>query len=376
MAIRPYVKDGVKFFEVYVTGRDLSGGLVQRRKKGITSERKAELTEFELKKEVEAIRKNKPIWTWDKWHAETLKRMRLNRANSTVISFDGQLKKWVTPHWGNRDLVGISPTDVYELTFEKIKEVSEFTRLKILKMIRRVFEMAVVEGLIIKNPTIGITVRVPDTDKKVLTAPEVEILLREGKKLNHHFYEIWALAAMTGMRSGELYALKWSDIDLDGKTISVNKQWTSKNGFGPTKTRECRVVPVREDDLLGFLKELKLKSASQNDFVLPHPIEWTNGEQARVIGDFCEAIGITRIKFHDLRATLITNLLARGTPLPTVMAIVGHSKIDTTNEYLRLAGVTVQNGTDKLGYKLPSSEVGQVLNFKRLGAAGEGEFKL
>ncbi|HMN68674.1 MAG TPA: site-specific integrase [Bdellovibrionales bacterium] len=166
----------------------------------------------------------------------------------------------------------------------------------------------------------------PEVDQKVLTKTEVEIFLQEAKQTTHRFYPVWAMALMTGMRSGELFALKWTDIDFEGRTISVSRQWTNKNGFGPTKTQRSRVVPI-SNALLKFLKELKIKSGNQSEFVLPQMPEWENGEQARITREFCAAIGITPVKFHDLRATFITNLLARGESLARVMAIVGHTRL-------------------------------------------------
>jgi integrase len=82
-----------------------------------------------------------------------------------------------------------------------------------------------------------------------------------------------------------------------------------------------------------------------------------------VTREFCEGIGITPVKFHDLRATFITNLLAQGESLARVMSIVGHSELKTTNSYLRKAGVDVQGGTEKLGYRVPQSESAIVLPF-------------
>ena len=81
-------------------------------------------------------------------------------------------------------------------------------------------------------------------------------------------------------------------------------------------------------------------------------------EQARITREFYAAAGITPVKFHDLRATFITSLLARGESLARVMSIVGHSQIKTTNGYLRKAGVDVQGATEKLGYELPDEVVG------------------
>src|SRR5690606_10977542 len=141
------------------------------------------------------------------------------------------------------------------------------------------------------------------------------------------------------------------------KKISVSKQWTSKTGFIPTKTRRNRIVPIAPD-LLIFLREWRLRCDPEREFVLPHLEEWKHGEQARITRDFCLSIGITPVKFHDLRATFITNLLSRGESLARVMAMVGHTELKTTNAYLRKAGVDVLGGTDKLGYGLAKENEG------------------
>ncbi len=221
--------------------------------------------------------------------------------------------------------------------------------------------MAVEEGILDRNPCLGIQVKVPEVEQEVLSSDEVGIFLREAKATNHRFYPIWTMALMTGMRSGELFALKWSDVDLDARIISVSRQWTNKNGFGPTKTQKNRVVPI-SDDLLKFLKELKLKRVRENDFVLSQLEEWKHGDQAKVTRGFCEAIGVTSVKFHDLRATFITNLLSRGVSLARVMSIVGHREIKTTNGYLRKAGVEVKGATNELGYRIPEIKPAQVLS--------------
>ena len=55
-----------------------------------------------------------------------------------------------------------------------------------------------------------------------------------------------------------------------------------------------------------------------------------------------------------MRATFITNMLAQGEAISTVMKIVGHSRMATTDVYNRLAGVGVKGSTNKLGYRLPN----------------------
>jgi site-specific recombinase XerD len=99
---------------------------------------------------------------------------------------------------------------------------------------------------------------------------------------------------------------------------------------------------------------LKSNGTSNDGYVLPQLREWSNGEQAKIIRDFCASLKITSIKFHDLRATFITNMLAQGVPLVKVMAIVGRRKMETTDIYLRLAGIDIKGSTDALSYSVPS----------------------
>ncbi len=74
------------------------------------------------------------------------------------------------------------------------------------------------------------------------------------------------------------------------------------------------------------------------------------------------------MKFHDLRATFITQMLNNGAPLSKVMAIVGHSSLKTTQGYLRLSGKDVEGVTEELGIKVPKEEsvYENVFNLKKL----------
>lgn len=362
MAITSYIENEKKFFEVYVNGRDTSGGRFQRRKNGIESLRKAQQIEFEFKRELAEFQEKTVPYRWENWFDECMNRMKLEFQPSTVACYQTQLRKWIHPHWTGVDLNTITKSDVYELIFNKCEGMrTQYTRRNVLKMVKRIFQLAVEEGILDRNPCTGINVRVSEVESKVLTNSEVEVFLEEARKAHHRFYPVWLMALMTGMRSGELYALKWTDIDFDSRIISVNKAWNSKCGITPTKTRRTRIVPISED-LLAFLKERKLACASEEDYVLPRLGEWEHGDQAKVTRDFCVGLGITSVKFHDLRATFITNLLARGESLARVMSIVGHTELKTTNGYLRKAGVDVQGGTDKLGYKVPKEQRGRVLS--------------
>jgi integrase len=273
----------------------------------------------------------------------------------------------VTPVWETKDIHALTQDDVRVLIFDQLPEgVTKHTRKTTLKLVRKILQMAVDSQEIAMNPCAGLVVKAPVNDQEVLNKVEVEKLLSEAKVTNHYFYPVWVAALKTGMRSGELNALLWSDVDLEGRMIHVTKSWSSKNGVKSTKNERNRVIPI-SDDFLSFLRERQVKAKPNEPHVLPRLVEWQRGGQAKVIREFCKRIGITSIRFHDLRATFITNMLAQGVPLSKVMAIVGHSQSETTDgyNYNRRAGIDLKGATDQLGYDIPTFDDSQVISIAK-----------
>lgn len=349
MAISKRVIDGKVSYEVFVKIRDNTGKQKAYRKRGFTSEREAKRAEFELRNRLEGYKAKMP---WSKWSEHFLDRYRVEYRNSTFVGYKGFLEKWINPLWSDRFLDEITPSDVHAMVFDSIKDVSSHHRRNILKVIKKAFDVAVQDGILNRNPASGIKVKIAEVSQQVLNRKEIDILLKEAKSVQHRFYPHWCLAILTGMRSGELQALRWSDVDFVNGIISINKSWTRFNGEGPTKSAKNRICPMSAESRR-FLQELKMQTGS-TDHVLPRLWEWEHGCQAQVLRDFCRGIGITPVKFHDLRATFITQMLNNGVALAKVMTIVGHSSISTTQCYLRLSGKDVEGATEALGVEVPT----------------------
>lgn len=365
MAIREEIRDGKKYYTVYVDGTDAKGKRVQLRRRGLSSKREAESVEFELKRKIAALREETPSFTWEEWFKVCMERMRVGYKATTLLNYTAKNDHWILPLWKGRDIRSLTPQDVHDVVYNPAKEASWYTRKSCLKHVKRILTMAFEEGLIQKNPALQVKVKVPQARQAVLSKTEVDVLLSEARKVEHRFYDAWVLAVLTGMRSGELYALKWTDLDFEGDKLHVVRAWNSKNGFGETKSAKHRVVPMAAE-LKRHLLAMKLRYEAEREFVLSHLEEWTGGMQAQVLRSFCEGIGITPVKFHDLRATFITRLLSQGVSLAVVMAIVGHSQIKTTQAYLRLAGLELKGATDRLEIELPSAPAGRQGHQRRL----------
>lgn len=350
MPIKKKVINGKAVYDVFVKGRDSAGKQVGLRRRSIATEREAKSIEYDLITELKGMQTHV---RWSKWVEHFLERYRIEYRNSTYKNYRFNVEKWMNPVWNEKFIDEITPSDVHKLIFEHIKGVSDYTRRGMLKIVRRVFNMAIEEGLLTRNPAIGVRVRAMESNQLVLNSREIEVLLREAKAVQHRFYNHWTLAILTGMRSGELHALKWSDVDFVSGFISISKAWTRYNGEGPTKTAKNRVCPISAE-CRKFLQELKLESG-RSEHVLPRLWEWDQGQQGKVIKDFCGGIGITPVTFHDLRATFITQMLNNGVALSKVMSIVGHSSLKTTQGYLRLSGKDVEGATEGLNVKVPES---------------------
>lgn len=380
--IKQYKHRGKTYYAIQLSFTDKTGKRHQTKfrkdKLGnrITSERKARELETESILRLKANDEDDYYFTtFGEWHTKFLDSIKLTHKRGTIAQYDGDLRKWLHSEFMNRRLKDLKRNHIHTLIFEKLPLLGATpnTQKRILRNVRRILEAAVEEGAIGQNPCSGIRVKSPAPKKLVLNTEEAETLLREARTCCHEFYHVWAFALLTGMRSGEMFGLRWRDIDEVTGNIHVSKQWTNKDGYHSTKSNKNRVLPISPElkVLLGELKQmgpfkasldgLDGSSHSFEDLVLPRISEWKYGNASLVTREFCRRIGITQVKFHDLRATFVTNLLARGVSLAKVMALAGHSKTSTTDEYVRLAGVDVKGSTEMLGYSLPTRNRSQVV---------------
>lgn len=135
----------------------------------------------------------------------------------------------------------------------------------------------------------------------------------------------------TGMRSGELLALTWKDIDLDSKTISINKTYARLGGKdiinNPKTPKSKRKIPI-SDSLCNDIEDYKNKlyDFNSSDRVFHFTKFFLENEMIRI----CKKSGVKRIRVHDLRHSHASLLIELGfTPL-AIAERLGHEKVQTT----------------------------------------------
>jgi integrase len=372
MSVSEYVdpKTGKQLFKVRIRrASSVEVGLeLDKRLKGFKTREAAEKAERKLylvteRELVDAERKG-CLWSTllNEWEIAARggkdifqKQLSPNTVDDYTIIIKTHCKDWMQLH-----ATEVDRTKAWKTLDCVEREVSISRRKRLRTAIETVYRWAILSGRLkdIKSlPTEGFKGNATEEEKmpEILNLGQIRSLLKYARDIGHLWYRHWALALFTGMRSGELYALQWDQVDLENNLIYVHRNWTSKTGFGPTKGRYWRAIPIGNDQVLKLLKELKELSKS-SAFVLHHFECWTRGGQAKILRTFCDGCGVPSIKFHTLRACWATQLIRDKVAPAVVMKMGGWKDADTMQRYIRYAGIEVEGGTASLKL-LPEGEV-------------------
>ena len=158
---------------------------------------------------------------------------------------------------------------------------------------------------------------------------------REWRRINEQDAALFTVAACTGLRLGELVALRWRDADLEGGVLIVSRS-ISAGQETSTKSRRARTVPLAEQ-AIAELRRLRERDhfGSREDYVFCRPDgERLDGSSVRYRFNRAQKEAQVRVRrFHDLRHTF-GSLAIRRFDLVAVKEMMGHSALTTTERYL------------------------------------------
>lgn len=374
MAIKTYQKDGHTCFKIQFTSRSRIAGLMVRlqRDLGAVSHTEAKREYEKLKKEAEAkrIEKERNGLVWRDLLVRFYKDVVLNGPyeNSTSKRDNYNALMMHTKSWLQIPIDQLRPMSM-RLIFNEMekKELSKGRIKSVRSAVNTIFDWARLERIIpahIESPARGVSLPKVETKlQPILNRDEIRLFLKKAREIDHEYYYLWAVAVSTGCRSGELWALRWTDVSFETRMISITKSFSSRLGCDKsTKTKESRQVPINTA-LETLLKELKLKTASTG-YVLPRITSWRRGEASKVLRSFCIAVGIPEITFHSTRACFAVQCLVSGLDVVTTMKLGGWRNVKSFQHYIRLAGVDIQGATDGLDL-IPQHIEGKRLDFAK-----------
>ena len=247
----------------------------------------------------------------------------------------------------------------YYNTLGKTKTYSQIKKLN--KLLKQFFFYAEREGFILRNPCNNITI--PNKSDKKSVKPEIEYFnedeIKQLKKAfkGHKFENLILTALGTGLRQGELLALKWGNVHLDEKYLEVKETVKKVYVFDDKGNKTLQTIyntpktsnSIRKVDLPNKIVTILSNIEKDSEFVFSE-----NGEPISaktLFGNWKKVLTSNNIpykKFHSLRHTYATMLLSRGVDLKTVQDLMGHSDITITQIYLHVLPKTKIDAVNRI----------------------------
>ena len=315
------------------------------------------------------VKMNMPFGDWiSYWYENQLKP---ELREGSYRAYEGHLKQYILPNIGHIPLNKLTASDIQQFYLWLKKDgrtlrreengsgLSDNLVINIHSFCRRALDAAVKENLIPINP--AAECKLPSSHRKemqILTREEMQRLLIQAKY--EGYYEVFLLELATGLRRGELVALRWDDLNFRTGELKIDKQIVrTKAGLvvSEPKTKAAVRTVILPPPVLNALREYRRTVDSEWIFPSPRkdgkPISPSYISQR--LREILKRAGCKQVRFHDLRHTFATNALEHGMDIKTLSTVIGHvSSSVTLNVYAHItddmkkqAAVNIDQGIGK-----------------------------
>ena len=249
----------------------------------------------------------------------------------------------------NHIIPGLGATQLSELTSEMVGEfleerkcfgnhrpgssgLGEETMRHIHRLLQQCLDQAVRDGLMADNPARAFHYSKPTkVNANVLTPLEMEDYLDAAEQLG--YLPMFMLALTTGIRQGELIALKWSDLDIESRTLTVAENRAVERRelveYG-RQTRSIRLTPEVVDLLI---REHSKHPSSPLVFMHPATLKPYSPQMVRRMHkEIIIEAGLDHIRFTDLRHTCAIASLRNGMEAKELAQMLGHARTSMTRQ--------------------------------------------
>ncbi|MBX3114554.1 MAG: site-specific integrase [Fimbriimonadaceae bacterium] len=281
--------------------------------------------------------------------------------DTTYRSYEQIIRNHLIPGLGTYTLEKLTPQVIQSFLNAKAETGISVEHLR--RVLRAALNQAMKWELIVRNPATLVTTPNKQTfEFEYLTPEQARKLITAVSNTKHE--ALFTVAIAVGLRISEALGLRWSDIDLEAGTLRVKYQ-LSRIGGGiklvePKTARARRTIPLPAfaiDSLRRHrVKQLEMRIFNsdlwqEGDFVFTSsvgtPAEIRNVR--RTLAKILKENDLPKLRFHDLRHTCATLLLAQGTDARTIMEILGHSQIGLTlNTYAHVMPTLQRDAADRM----------------------------
>lgn len=281
-----------------------------------------------------------PSQTVGEFLSAWLRHKRASLAASTATRYAGQIEQHIVPHLGSVQLRRLTPQHVADLYLILGDTLAPASIRQVHAILRGALGQAVRWHAIAANPVQAVTQpRRPRHEMRFLDTLQVRTLLETAR--GEPIEALVTVAVFTGMRLGELLGLRWHDVDLDGRTLTVRHTltrvdgaWVLRQPKTPHSRRTLHLAPAAA----GALRAHYLATAERL-LALGHRLDadtlvfsdrWGNALHPghvtqRAYKPLLRRAGLPEIRFHDLRHSFASLMLSEGVRVDVVSRMLGHA---------------------------------------------------
>ena len=257
-------------------------------------------------------------------------------SENSRASFQSALNTWIYPAIGGKKLPDVSPADLSALLLEiQAKGKAHATAVKVYTVLHTMFKMAYLADEIPRNPMDKVSRPVPrkdeirETEAQALTVDELRAVLEALEAEPLKWQALVHVLIDTGCRRGECCGLKWEDVDLEGRVLTIRRNLcytpargvyvdTPKSG----KVREVDIGPETE----ALLEALKGQSSGEYVFTQENSAEPMHPQSpTRYLKKLSARCGVPDLHPHKLRHTFASVAITAGADVASVSEALGHS---------------------------------------------------
>jgi Site-specific recombinase XerD len=337
-------------FEIKITlGKDIEGKPIRKSFYSDKSkdDAKAQAEEYKLNNRVANITGKGYLnhnitfeeWanTWlDKYKKGSVKR------STYVSTYERPTRISLIPYFGKAHLAVIKPADIQKFILEQSKIYSESQIDKRLLCLNGIFETAIENDICYKNPAKNVKAKsqVERRDLRTYTQNEVDYILEFSSAHKYGLY-IRILLEL-GLRCSELLGLKWTDFDLNNKTVTIERATTTVDSRActdvPKSQTSIRTLPISTEMYNAvvahqpFTDEFIVSSTKTIGNPLT-PTAFSKNRYATFFSDLqAEYPRIEKLRPHELRHTCGTLLYNKTKNIFAVSKYLGHADINITTK--------------------------------------------
>lgn len=285
---------------------------------------------------LQLVNKDKPTKTamFNDYAIQCVKSDAYSVKHGTNIFYNYMLNDHILPHFKHYRLDEINPSDIRAWQSRLLETLEPSTVKNIKNLMGKILEYAKMDELITKNS--ARLVKPPRREEEEEVDPfTMKEVLQLIDNASEWFASFLTVAFFTGMRTGELMALRWDDIDFNSEKIVV-RQTMSHGTIGSTKSGKSRKIDMLSP-VLETLKKKFMDNGLSSEFIFTcrkgTPYIFSSSIYTTFWKPLLKRCGMAHKSMYNTRHTFASLMLLNGEDILWVSKMLGHANVSTTMRY-------------------------------------------